>query len=209
MEIVLHILIAIGTIVLLLLTVIGITTAIAFFILRKKYYHYRDLWKGKKNFFSVVIFPFIEWVAGVVDYSDRGGEYTKPLYRYTTKKFFLTRPEHDCFNALVQAVGYKYYVLPQVNLDKFLDEHTKGQKWVAALRHINQKSVDFLLCDKIYLNPELAIELDDSTHDREDRRARDTEVERILNDAHFPLLRIHYSDLSSSESLKQKILAAF
>ena len=105
----------------------------------------------------------------------------------------------------MEAVGGEYYIFPQVKLDKFLDEHNKGQKWAAALRHINQKSVDFLLCDKVYLNPKLAIELDDSTHDRPDRIERDGEVERILSDAHFPLLRLKHSDYSSAEVIKLKI----
>ncbi len=204
MEIIKGLGILIGTSALILFTFLAVATIIAFFFFRKKYYYYRDLWRGRKNFFTVVIFPFIEWVFDSYAYAENGIK-APPLYHYTPKQFFLTKPEHECFDALMSAVGDKYYIFPQVKLDKFLDEHKKGQNWTTARRHINQKSVDFLLCDKVWLNPKLAIELDDSTHDRNDRRERDGEVERILTNCCFPLLRLHYSDVLSLESLKQKI----
>lgn len=196
--------IVLGTTAFAFFTALAVITIFAFFFLRKKYYHYRDLWRGRKNFFTIVIVPFIEWVFNTYMYAEKGiGK--APVYHYNSKQFFLTKPEHDCFDALTNAVGEQYYIFPQVKLDKFLDEHAKGQKWVAALRHINQKSVDFLLCDKIYLNPKLAIELDDSSHNSPTRQERDMEVERILIDAHFPLLRLTHSDISSPDSLKQKV----
>ena len=196
----------IGAVALLVLMLLGIIGILAFFFFRKKYYFYRDMWRGRKNFFTIVVFPFIEWVFNSYNWAENGVR-KAPLYHYKTKQFFLTKPEHDCFDALEKAVGEQYYIFPQVKLDKFLDEHAKGQKWTAALRHINQKSVDFLLCDKVWLNPKLAIELDDSSHNRPDRIDRDLEVERILANAQFPLLRIVHSDLSP-ESLKQKIAQA-
>lgn len=206
MEIIKEVFQIIGTVALFFFVILAVVTILAFFFLRKKYYHYRELWKDRKNFFTIVIFPFIEWVFNSYMYAESGIRMA-PLYHYTPKQFFLTKPEHDCFDALEKAVGNEYHIFPQVKLDKFLDEHTKGQKWTAALRHINQKSVDFLLCDKIYLNPKLAIELDDSTHELPDRITRDHEVERILSDARFPLLRLTHSDISSSELLKQNILS--
>ena len=54
---------------------------------------------------------------------------------------------------------------------------------------MDRKSVDFVFCDKDYCRPLLAIELDDYSHNREDRKIRDAEVERILQQAQLPLLR--------------------
>ena len=178
---------------------------ILFLILRKKYLHYKTLWNGKRNFFTVIIVPLIEFIWGAWNYADSSGEMAKSLYSYETKQFVMTKAEHDAFNALNQAAGDQYYIFPQVHISTFIDWKVKGQNWNAAMRPINQKSVDFLLCDKVWVNPKLAIELDDATHEREDRIERDTEVERILASAHFPLLRITHSDLSP-ESLRSLIL---
>ena len=114
----------------------------------------------------------------------------KSPYQYLAKKYFLTRAEQACFNALTAAVGNEYYVFAQVHLDSILNEEMRGQNWKGARAHINQKSVDFLLCDKTDISPKLAIELDDKSHERADRKERDSEVERILKEAGIPLLRL-------------------
>ena len=99
--------------------------------------------------------------------------------------------------------GDRYYIFPQVHLSSFIDHKVKnGQYWKAALSHINQKSVDFVLCDKQWRRPLLAIELDDRTHNRPDRVERDVIVEQILSQANMPLLRIARSNSVSTEDLR-------
>jgi len=55
----------------------------------------------------------------IVDGGDNGKE--KPKYRYTRKQFFLIRAEHECYDALIAAVGDKYHVFAQVHLPTILD----------------------------------------------------------------------------------------
>ncbi len=117
-----------------------------------------------------------------------GIEEEKKKYNYKRKNFFLSRAEHECYDALVSAVGQEYHVFAQAYLPTVVDNKIVGQNWRGAFRHINEKSIDFVLCDKDYISPKLAIELDDRTHERPDRRERDIEVERILKDAGLPLL---------------------
>src|SRR5260221_4120237 len=78
-------------------------------------------------------------------------------YQYKRKGFSLTRAEHECYDALISAVGKEFYIFPQVHLASLLDNKIVGQNWRAALAHINRKSVDFVLCDKAYISPKLAI----------------------------------------------------
>jgi very-short-patch-repair endonuclease len=129
----------------------------------------------------------------------------KAKYRYNRKNFFLTRAEHECYDALVEAVGTEYRIFAQVHLPTLVDHTIRGQDWRAALAHINRKSVDFVLCDKAYLSPKLAIELDDKSHERPDRQERDREVERILHDAGVPLLRIENRGNFNPSELSQRI----
>jgi very-short-patch-repair endonuclease len=77
-----------------------------------------------------------------------------------------------------------------VHLSTIIDEKVQKQNWRGARAHIGRKSVDFVLCDKEFITPKLAIELDDSSHEQSDRILRDREVERILEEAGVPLLRI-------------------
>lgn len=147
-------------------------------------------------------------ILAIVKAVTEGGEVErKPKYRYARKQFFLTRAEHECYDALIAAVGDKYHVFAQVHLPTILDNKVKGQDWRAALAHINRKSVDFVLCDKAYISPKLAIELDDKSHERPDRQERDQEVERILNDAGVPLLRLENHGAFNPTDLMEKIQA--
>ncbi len=127
-------------------------------------------------------------------------------YAYKRKDFLMTPAEHTFFNKLQSAVGETYYIFPQVHLSSIVDQKVVGQNWKAALSHIDRKSVDFVLCDKEFCKPLLAIELDDYSHNREDRKIRDIEVERILQQASMPLLR--FVDGSDEiEIVKNKISA--
>lgn len=154
----------------------------------------------------IAIIVVISVVAGLVkDRFDTEDE--KPRYDYKRRNWFLTKAEHEFYKALVQAVGQDYIIFAQVHLPTLLDEKVVGQNWKAAFRHVSQKSVDFVLCDKAYISPKLAIELDDKSHDRPDRQDRDVEVERILKGAGMPLLRIQNHGTFNSQDLAQKIRA--
>jgi hypothetical protein len=123
-------------------------------------------------------------------------------YNYTAKNSLMSKAEGDFFLKLDRAVSERYYVFPQVHLSAILDHRIKGQEWKYAFSHINGKSVDYVLCNKADLKPTYAIELDDFTHDKPDRRERDTEVERIFEAADLPLVRFKNKDMSEDEIIK-------
>lgn len=137
-------------------------------------------------------------------------EKTSNQYSYKRKNFFLSRAEHEFYDALVTAIGQEYLVFAQVHLPTIVDNKVVGQNWRGAFKHINEKSVDFVLCDKAYISPKLVIELDDKTHERSDRKERDVEVERILKDVGLPLLRINnhgqFNPVELSHKIKELIL---
>jgi len=126
-------------------------------------------------------------------------------YSYTRREFLITRTERECYKILLNTVGNDYYVFPQIHLPAIINGTIFGQSWRGAFRHVDEKSVDFVLCDKALLSPKLAIELDDYTHERSDRRVRDAEVERVLHMAGVPLLRLKNEDLLNQIELAQKI----
>lgn len=130
---------------------------------------------------------------------------TPSKYSYTKKDFFMSRAEHECYDALIQAVGHDYYIFAQVHLPTIVNHTVKGQSWQGALSHINRKSVDYVLCDKSYISPKLAIELDDKSHQEEDRKIRDQELERILAEAGIPLLRLENHGSFDSTTIQKQI----
>lgn len=130
----------------------------------------------------------------------------KPVYKYSRKEFLISRAEHEFFYILVEVLGGQYYVFTQVHLPTILDHKVVGQNWKGAFSHINGKSVDFVICDKAYIKPLLAIELDDRSHEREDRIERDSVVEQMLKDANMPLLRFLNNGFFIKEEIRKQIL---
>lgn len=78
---------------------------------------------------------------------------------------------------------------------------TKGTKyWNAYFSKIKSKHIDFVLCDNKLCSPMIAIELDDSTHQREDRKKRDAFVNDLMNHIGIPILHIY-----NTQGLDEKI----
>lgn len=79
-------------------------------------------------------------------------------------------------------------VCPKVNLsDIFFVSHPERNQ--AAWNRISRKHVDFLLCNSRSMRPRIGIELDDSSHAREDRQARDAFVQQVFEASGLSLLR--------------------
>lgn len=151
---------------------------------------------------SLVIVAIILLKVVVSNASSKRKVFKDNVYNYSAKNLLMTRTEAEFFTKLDRVVAERYYVFPQVHLSALLDHKIKGQDWRFAFRHINGKSVDFVLCDRITLRPTYAIELDDLTHEKSDRRKRDIEVERIFKEANLPLVRFKNKDVSELEIIQ-------
>jgi very-short-patch-repair endonuclease len=115
---------------------------------------------------------------------------TEALPDFRRCECFMSKAErefHDVLLGIVGPQGYRLFAqVPLTRLVKLPSGLEKRQSWQ---NRIDRKSVDFVLCEPRMLRPVLAIELDDSSHEREDRKQRDGLVERILEKAGVPLLR--------------------
>jgi very-short-patch-repair endonuclease len=157
-------------------------------------------------FVVLIVVVFVVLKKYFPDIFNEKEEVSKSPYNYKKKDFIMSRAEHEFFDILVEVVGNQYYVFPQIHLSTILDNKVVGQNWRGAFRHIDEKSVDFVICDKAYIKPILAIELDDRTHEREDRKGRDGEVERILNESGLVLLRFGNNGSFNKEEINRLIL---
>ncbi|HSE56844.1 MAG TPA: DUF2726 domain-containing protein [Candidatus Paceibacterota bacterium] len=75
------------------------------------------------------------------------------------------------------------------------------RQWRTYRSRIDKKSVDFVLFDIETFTPHLVIELDDSSHDREERHERDLFVDAVLKKAG---IRIEY--VKNAYSYDAKVL---
>ncbi len=125
-------------------------------------------------------------------------------YRYGRKEFLMTPSERLCFAALRTAAGPDHYVFPQIHLDCLVWPNGRGKERFANWRHVNEKSVDFVICDPS-LRPLIAVELDDPSHDRPKRIERDRIVTEILKEVELPLLRLRGAEATNVAALADRI----
>lgn len=106
-----------------------------------------------------------------------------------TRDDFLSPAEFSFFHVLCQAVGDRAYVCAKIRVADILFVVDRRQNMGDANR-IAQKHVDFLLCDPATMKPLAAVELDDSSHRRDDRAERDAFLDRAFEAAALPLLHV-------------------
>ena len=109
---------------------------------------------------------------------------------YEKRPSLLSAAERSFYGVLCQAAEPRYGICPKVRLGDLLEIPWGTPKFWKYLHRINRKHVDFVLCDPNSFNPLLVIELDDSSHEREDRQARDAFVDAALDAAGLPILHI-------------------
>ena len=157
---------------------------------------------------AFVILLVLDFITRKIFNDKESAEIKKSTYRYFAKNAIMTERENKFFQQLNEILGNKWFVIPQVHLSALLNHKVKGQNWKAAFRHINGKSVDYVLLSKETMKPICAIELDDSTHNYKNRVERDAEVERIFADAKLPLARFKNPEKLSRQDIVNTIAAA-
>lgn len=124
-----------------------------------------------------------------------GRDVSNPKYYlpYKIRRTIMSEHERLLFDNLRVVLGTTYDVYPQIKLDKIFGvERQRAYKYYLGwLRRINQKSVDFLVVKRDTQSPIFAIELDDSSHEDENRIDRDKFVGELFKRNNFPLIRFN------------------
>jgi hypothetical protein len=117
---------------------------------------------------------------------------------------FLTANEKSFLMTLDAALGQNYRAFAQVRLAE-LANPTVGAKPVLrrqALNGVMAKSVDFVICDVLTLDPVAAIEVDDRSHLLPERRRRDAFVNAVFIEIGLPLMRVKARRAYSVDELR-------
>jgi predicted nucleic acid-binding protein len=126
------------------------------------------------------------------------------LRPFLRRKYLLSRAEKSFYNVLRKVVA-PHAVLAKVRLADLVESDKRHRLWRANFNRICAKHIDFVVCDAA-LSPIIAVELDDSSHRLPDRAARDRDVNRILEIASLPILRVAVSRNYDSADLEKQLL---
>ena len=126
-------------------------------------------------------------------------------FPYQREDSLLTEAERSFFGVLQQVAGAQFLIFAKVRLADLVSVRRGAKSWQSHFSRIKSKHIDFVLCDPQAVRPILAIELDDSSHGRSDRRARDDFVDAALAAAGLPLLRVVASSQYNAGELAREI----
>ncbi|WP_241576731.1 DUF2726 domain-containing protein [Rosenbergiella collisarenosi] len=127
---------------------------------------------------------------------------TNPNKVLYAKKDFMTAREREFYSHLELVIGIEYKIMCQVRLIDIIDMHPSIKNKLTKYNLLMKAArwhCDFVILDEKF-NIMCAIELDDSTHDLENRVWRDIIFNKMFLDARIHLIRYKsHEDISRSD----------
>ena len=129
---------------------------------------------------------------------------------YARRESLFTAAEFRFLQVLRRALPSELEVFAKVRVADVLQplQGLDPNAWRAAFNRITGKHLDFVLCDRESGRLVCAIELNDRSHERRERRERDEMLTDACAGAGFPLLMIPAARDYDPESLRATILEA-
>lgn len=123
---------------------------------------------------------------------------------YTTayqSRYLLTKNEWYQYKKLKEIADAKGYVIcPKVRLLDIIEPRKGTKKYKTLFYKIQAKHVDFLICDRD-MHIKAIIELDDNSHDEQERKERDAFVTLILQSVGYKVIHTRYIDNSILDTI--------
>lgn len=112
-------------------------------------------------------------------------------FPYQAQHSVLSPTELNFYQNLTGVLKNQVTILIKINLGDLFWVQVNDHSLHRSYRNkIDRKHVDFLLCNSATMQPILGLELDDSSHQRQDRQERDAFVDGVFNAAGLPILHI-------------------
>jgi very-short-patch-repair endonuclease len=141
-------------------------------------------------------------VLAVLKAKSQGGS-TDEIWPFYAKKP-LSQPEQILYFRLVQALP-EHIILAQVQLSRLLGVK-KGNNYQTWFNRINRMSVDFVVCKKDS-SIVAVIELDDATHQKEDRQTADAKKDKALASADIRIVRWPVKAIPDIASIQSTVMS--
>lgn len=110
--------------------------------------------------------------------------------RYRPKKSLMVGTERRCFQLLNDIFGQRFYIIPQVDVSALLNHKVGNQNRYEAYSFIENKTVDFVFCNKQTLRPVCAVKLDDNKTTNRSPGSDPKDMEKFFQSAHLPFVRV-------------------
>lgn len=159
------------------------------------------------NFAAFIIIIF---VLGVIFYFFKNKIYIflkaeEEHLPFKRKEFLMNVPERKFFDELQSIIPDNHIVFPQVLLSNIVKVASSRKDFWKYHNIINRKTIDYVIFEKPYFKPVLAIEYDGKTHNKPVRIERDIKVKNILDSASIKSFHVKHEKNINFEEIKNKI----
>lgn len=121
-------------------------------------------------------------------------------FKYRPRKHLMVGATKQCFQMLNNLFGQKFYIIPEVSLSSLLSHKVGTQDRYAAYRFIENKTVDFVLCNKRTLRPICAVKLEEGIrNDIKEPGSDPRDMEKFFRSAHIPFIYLEKSQRLTEE----------
>ena len=121
---------------------------------------------------------------------------------YRLRSSLLTPTELSFFHVLRDALP-EYTICPMVRVADIVNPTTTRY---ADLNRITAKHADFVVCDSKSLSPLAVVELDDTSHEREDRQKRDAFVDAVYGKVGLTVVHIRPARAYEASDIRLRVL---
>lgn len=142
---------------------------------------------------------------GLLGPPERGASGKDPASLCRLSPELLSPAERAFFTVLRSVASDRYGVLAKVRVGDILNVPGQGSAQATARNKIQMKHADFVLCDPVTTRPRLVIELDDRSHEREERKHRDGFLDRAYASAGLPILHVRAAASYSPANLAREV----
>ena len=126
---------------------------------------------------------------------------------YQKEPTLFTPAERSFLGVLEQAVGSEFRIMGKVRLADVLKVKPgiTGPDRQRAFNKIQSKHLDFVACNPDDLSIEFAVELDDKSHNQQDRQDRDAFLDKAMDEAGLPIIRFAATKTYSIQEVRDAI----
>lgn len=132
---------------------------------------------------------------------------------YTRQRYLFTKDEWTFYQTLKEAVQSELLIMGKIRMADLLAVDRRkvraSRARFSAFAKISSKHIDYTLVDPSSGRIILCIELDDKSHQRQDRKDRDKFVNEAFRSSQLPLLRIRTAGQYDALALRQQIMSVY
>lgn len=157
----------------------------------------------RKEYIPLVLVAIIAIIKIATKFNKKKKIYTETITQaFTSKNFIMSSAELEFYHCIKKELTEKHTIFTKVRMEDIIQVKTELQNEFSLRNKIKSRHIDFVICDAKTGEIQRAIELNDSSHKRQDRIERDLFVKKAFESAGIKLLTMKCKSRYTREDIE-------